>query len=197
MCAYCAMQVSFLQWGNSPLFIVGNYSLQGLRKLHFYGVGFSGFVLCPCYFQQSSTGHFLSVRSLFDVGSSAKSKSKSSPSNDKSRSSNRPSMSGRSKEKSSSITASPPLPPVPHLFPFSTVLRQFLGVRSWFVRGSTPFCDSENTCLSRCRMGADSSSTQGHQPGLPLDLVFFQPLVSPTVMYTFSLCVSSSLYVSS
>ena len=123
-----------------------------------------GVVLCPCYFQQSSTGHFLSVRSLFDVGSSAKSKSKSSPSNDKSRSSNRPSKSGRSKEKSRSITASPPLQPVPHLFPFSTVLRQFLGVRSWFVRGATPFCDFENTCLSRYRMGADKSGRFEHLP---------------------------------
>ena len=91
--------------------------------------------------QQWSTGHFFSVRSLFNGKSSDK-----------------------SKEKSRSITASPPLPPVPHLFPFSTVLRQFLGVRSWFVRGSTPFCDSENTCLCRYKMEADRSGRFEHLP---------------------------------
>ena len=94
-----------------------------------------------CYVRARSTGHFFSVRSLFNGKSSDK-----------------------SKEKSSSITASPPLPPVPHLFPFSTVLRQFLVVRSWFARGSTPFCDSEDTCLSLYKMGADRSGRFEHLP---------------------------------
>ena len=94
-----------------------------------------------CCVQQWSTGHFLSVRSLFNGKSSDK-----------------------SKVKSRSITASPPLPPVPHLFPFSTVFRQFLGVRSWFARGSTPFCDSENTCLSLHKMEADRSGRFEHLP---------------------------------
>lgn len=124
--------------------------------------------------QQWSTGHFFSVRSLFDGKSSDKSKEKSrsisSNEKSKSRSSNRLSKSGISKSKSKtngdSFTASPPLPPVPHPFPFSTVLRQFLVVRSWFARGSTPFCDSENTRLSQYKMGADSSGRLKHLPSL-------------------------------
>ena len=125
-----------------PLFMVGKYSLfRDSKNSAFVVQGLPGFVLCPCQIQQSSTGGFLTVRSLFNGKSSDK-----------------------SKEKSRSITASPPLQPVPHLFPFSTVLRQFLGVRSWFVRGSTPFCDSENTCLYRYKMGVDRSGRFEHLP---------------------------------
>ena len=152
--------------GKFSLFIVGKYSLFRDSKNSDLGCR-----VCrgSCCVRARSTGHFFSVRSLFNVKSSDKSKEKSrsisSSEKSKSRSSNRPSKSGRSKVKSRSITASPPLQPVPHLFPFSTVLRQFLGVRSWFVRGSTPFCDSENTCLCRYKMEADRS---GRFERLPL-----------------------------
>ena len=44
----------------------------------------------------------------------------------------------------------------------STVPRQFLGVRSWFARGSTPFCDSENTYLYPYKMGVDKSGRFEH-----------------------------------
>ena len=122
----------------SPFFIVGKYSFLGTPKTPLL---WCSVCRSSCYVRARSTGHFFSVRSLFNGKSSDK-----------------------SKEKSSSITASPPLPPVPHLFPFSTVLRQFLGVRSWFVRGSTPFCNSENTCLYRYKMGVDKSGRFEHLP---------------------------------
>ena len=125
----------------SPFFIVGKYSFLGTPKTPLL---WCSVCRSSCYVRARSTGHFFSVRSLFNGKSSDK-----------------------SKEKSSSITASPPLPPVPHLFPFSTVLRQFLGVRSWFVRGSTPFCDSENTCLCRYKMEADRSGRFEHLPSTP------------------------------
>ena len=149
----------------SPFFIVGKYSILGTTKTPLLWCR-----VCrgSCCVRARSTGHFFSVRSLFDGKSSDKSKEKSRsiPSSEKSKSisSNRPSKSGRSKVKSRSITASPPLPPVPHLFPFSTVLRQFLVVRSWFARGSTPFCNSENTCLYRYKMGVDKSGRFEHLP---------------------------------
>ena len=151
----------------SPFFIVGKYSILGTPKTPLLWCR-----VCrgSCCVRARSTGHFFSVRSLFDGKSSDKSKEKSRsiPSSEKSKSisSNRLSKSGISKSKSrvASFTASPPLPPVPHLFPFSTVLRQFLGVRSWFVRGSTPFCDSENTCLSLYKMEADRSGRFEHLP---------------------------------
>ena len=155
--------------GKFSLFIVGKYSLFRDSKNSDLGCR-----VCrgSCCVRARSTGHFFSVRSLFDGKSSDKSKEKSRsiPSSEKSKSisSNRLSKSGISKSKSKtngdSFTASPPLPPVPHLFPFSTVLRQFLGVRSWFVRGSTPFCDSENTCLCRYKMEADRSGRFEHLP---------------------------------
>lgn len=122
----------------SPFFIVGKYSFLGTPKTPLL---WCSVCRSSCYVRARSTGHFFSVRSLFNGKSSDK-----------------------LKEKSSSITASPPLPPVPHLFPFSTVLRQFLGVRSWFVRGSTPFCNSENTCLSRYKMEAYKSGRFEHLP---------------------------------
>ena len=149
----------------SPFFIVGKYSFLGTPKTPLL---WCSVCRSSCYVRARSTGHFFSVRSLFNGKSSDKSKEKSrsisSSEKSKSRSSNRPSKSGRSKVKSRSITASPPLQPVPHLFPFSTVLRQFLGVRSWFVRGSTPFCDSENTCLSLYKTEADRSGRFEHLP---------------------------------
>ena len=160
-----ARQVSFLWWGKSPPFYSG-------EVFHFRDSKNSdlGCRVCrgSCYVRARSTGHFFTVRSLFNGKSSDKSKEKSrsisSSEKSKSRSSNRPSKSGRSKVKSRSITASPPLPPVPHLFPFSTVLRQFLVVRSWFARGSTPVYDSENTCLYLYKMGADKSGRFEHLP---------------------------------
>ena len=121
-----------------PFFIVGKYSFLGTPKTPLL---WCSVCRSSCYVRARSTGHFFSVRSLFNGKSSDK-----------------------SKEKSSSITASPPLPPVPHLFPFSTVLRQFLVVRSWFARGSTPFCNSENTCLYRYKMGVDKSGRFEHLP---------------------------------
>ena len=122
----------------SPFFIVGKYSFLGTPKTPLL---WCSVCRSSCYVRARSTGHFFSVRSLFNGKSSDK-----------------------SKEKSSSITASPPLPPVPHLFPFSTVLRQFLVVRSWFARDSTPFCNSENTCLYRYKMGVDKSGRFEHLP---------------------------------
>ena len=152
-----------------PFFIVGKYSFLGTPKTPLL---WCSVCRSSCYVRARSTGHFFSVRSLFNGKSSDKSKerSRSIPSSEKSKSisSNRLSKSGISKSKSKSrgdsFTASPPLQPVPHLFPFSTVLRQFFGVRSWFVRGSTPFCDSENTCLCRYKMEADRSGRFEHLP---------------------------------
>ena len=141
VCAYWLGRYLFYGGENLPLFRVGkNYPL-GTPKTPIYGVVFAGVRAMSVLGSQWSTGHFFSVRSLFNGKSSDK-----------------------SKEKSRSITASPPLQPVPHLFPFSTVFRQFLGVRSWFVRGSTPFCDSENTCLCRYKMEADRSGRFEHLP---------------------------------
>ena len=121
-----------------PFFMVGKYSSFGTPKTPLL---WCSVCRSSCYVRARSTGHFFSVRSLFNGKSSDK-----------------------SKEKSSSITASPPLPPVPHLFPFSTVLRLFLVVRSWFARGSTPFCNSENTCLSLYKTEADRSGRFEHLP---------------------------------
>lgn len=113
--------------------MVGKYSLFRDSKSSDLGCS-----VCrgSCYVRARSTGHFFSVRSLFNGKPSdkLKEKSRSIPSSEKSksRSSNRPSKSGRSKEKSSSITASPPLQPVPVFDCSSTVSRGSLVVRPWF-----------------------------------------------------------------
>ena len=115
----------------------------------------------------------------------------------KSRSSNSPSKFGRSKEKSRSkevfFTASPPFQPVPHLFPFSTVLRQFLGVRSWFVRGSTAFFYCENTCLYPYRTEADRSNRFEHLPSTHHHALAVFPSLPPPILKNTKLCIYENL----